>query len=76
VDAFIEREGGAVEVVGLDPTHSRHTRLDYLTVAVGRDFADVSPTSGTYGGPAQGRLAATKHAEIIELDSGTGAAVA
>jgi transglutaminase-like putative cysteine protease len=76
VEAFIERGGGAVEVVGLDPTHSRRTRLDYLTVAVGRDFADVSPTSGTYGGPAQGRLAATKQAEVIELDSEAGTAVA
>ena len=76
VEAFVDRAGGAVEVIGLDPTHSRRTRLDYLTVAVGRDFADVSPTSGTYSGPAQGRLAATKQAEIIELDSGTGTAVA
>ena len=76
VEAFVDRAGGAVEVIGLDPTHARRTRLDYLTVAVGQDFADVSPTSGTYSGPAQGRLAATKQAEIIELDSGTGTAVA
>ena len=55
-------------VEAFDPTHSRRTRLDYLTVAVGRDFADVSPTSGTYSGPALGRLAATKHAEVVELD--------
>jgi transglutaminase-like putative cysteine protease len=75
VEAFIER-GGAVEVVGFDPTHARRTRLDYLTVAVGRDFADVSPTSGTYSGPAQGRLAATKQAEVIELDTEAGTAVA
>ena len=76
VEAFIERGGGAVEIVGFDPTHTRRTRIDYLTVAVGRDFADVSPTSGTYGGPAQGRLAATKQAEVVELDETAGAAVA
>ncbi|HEY8806300.1 MAG TPA: transglutaminase family protein [Candidatus Limnocylindria bacterium] len=76
VEAFVERGGGAVEVVGFDPTHSRRTRLDYLTVAVGRDFADVSPTSGTYGGPAQGRLAASKQAEVVELDGAGTAAVA
>lgn len=67
VEAFIERGPGAVEVIGFDPTHARRTRIDYLTVAVGRDFADVSPTSGTYGGPAQGRLSATKQAEVVEV---------
>lgn len=59
-----------VEVVAYDPTHSRRTRMDYLTVAVGRDFADVSPTSGTFSGPAAGRLAATKRAEVVELQEG------
>jgi transglutaminase-like putative cysteine protease len=65
-----------IDVVGFDPTHARRTRIDYLTVAVGRDFADVSPTSGTYSGPAQGRLAATKEAEVVELDGAGTAAVA
>jgi transglutaminase-like putative cysteine protease len=77
VEAFIERDAGAVEVIGFDPTHARRTRLDYLTVAVGRDFADVSPTSGTYSGPALGRLAATKQAEVVEVDvAGAAEAVA
>jgi transglutaminase-like putative cysteine protease len=73
VEAFVERRDGGIEIVGFDPTHARRTRLDYLTVAVGRDFADVSPTSGTYSGPALGRLSATKHAEIVELDGATAA---
>jgi len=67
VEAVIERGPGEVEVLGYDPTHARRVRIDYLTVAVGRDFADVSPTSGSYGGPALGRLAASKQAEIVEL---------
>lgn len=75
VEAFVERRDGGVDIVGLDPTHARRTRIDYLTVAVGRDYADVSPTSGTYSGPALGRLAATKHAEVVELD-GAATAVA
>ncbi len=60
---------GEVEVIAYDPTHHRRTRMDYITVATGRDFADVTPTSGTYGGPALGRLASTKHAEIVELST-------
>lgn len=62
-----------VEVVAYDPTHARRTRMDYLTVAVGRDFGDVSPTSGTFSGPAAGRLAATKRAEVVELVEGPAA---
>lgn len=75
VEAFVEREDRGTDVIGFDPTHSRRTRLDYLTVAVGRDFADVSPTSGRYSGPALGRLAATKQAEVIEAGT-VGEAVA
>jgi transglutaminase-like putative cysteine protease len=73
VEAFVERRDGGVEVIGFDPTHSSRTGLNYLTVAVGRDYADVSPTSGTYSGPAIGRLAATKRAEVLELDGVTAA---
>lgn len=67
VEAFVERGPGELEVIGYDPTHTRRVRVDYLTVAVGRDFADVSPTSGSYSGPALGRLAASKQAEIVEV---------
>ncbi len=73
VEAFIERSTGEIEIIGYDPTHARRVRLDYLTVAVGRDFSDVSPTSGAYGGPALGRLAASKQAEIVEVAYATSA---
>ena len=65
---------GEVEVIAYDPTHHRRARMDYITVATGRDFADVTPTSGTYGGPALGRLAYTKRAEIVELHEFAGVA--
>lgn len=35
---------------GWDPTHNRRTNADYLVVAVGRDYADAAPLSGTYEG--------------------------
>ena len=73
VEALLRSEDPEqVEVVAYDPTHARRTRMDYLTVALGRDFGDVSPTSGTFSGPAVGRLSATKRAEIIELSEGAG----
>ena len=46
---------------------NRKDIVRYISVATGRDFADVTPTSGTYSGPAIGRLAYTKQAEIVEL---------
>src|SRR5205814_273261 len=33
---------GEVEVIAYDPTHHRRARMDYITVATGRDFADVT----------------------------------
>jgi transglutaminase-like putative cysteine protease len=75
VEALLPSGDGMVEVIGYDPTHSRRTRLDYVTVAFGRDYADISPTSGVYGGPALGRLAASKQAEVLELVSDAPAAV-
>lgn len=68
VEALVETAGG-VEIVAYDPTHRRRARMDYLTVALGRDFADVSPTSGTFSGPAAGRLSSTKHAEAVEFEA-------
>ena len=67
VEALIDTAVGEVEIIAYDPTHRRRARMDYLTVAVGRDYADVSPTSGTYSGPAAGRISSTKRAEAVEI---------
>ncbi len=63
---------GGVDVVAYDPTHHRRVGLSYITVAVGRDFADVTPTSGVFSGPGAGTLHWSKQAEIVELDYGRG----
>lgn len=39
---------GRCLVEAWDPTHDRRAGDGYLTVAVGRDYADVAPLSGTY----------------------------
>jgi transglutaminase-like putative cysteine protease len=69
VEALVEgaNERGLPEVIAYDPTHHRRAGLNYITVAVGRDYADVAPTSGTFVGPASGRLSASKQAEIVEI---------
>lgn len=51
-----------------DPTHGRMATLGYVTVAVGRDYYDVAPTSGRYSfGPA-GRLSSHKRVDVTSLD--------
>src|SRR4029453_13301675 len=40
----------AAMAVPFDPSHNRRTDNGYVTVAVGRDYADVAPTSGSYVG--------------------------
>jgi transglutaminase-like putative cysteine protease len=45
-----------------DPTHCRRTDDSYITVAVGRDYRDVAPMSGTFDGDAHGSLTVRKHA--------------
>lgn len=57
-------EGAGARVVGLDPCHGRRTGLRYVTVAVGRDYLDVPPTSGWYSGDARGTLTGTRELEV------------
>jgi transglutaminase-like putative cysteine protease len=52
---------GQWRVQGWDPTNGRRTDDRHVTVAVGRDYHDVSPMSGTYEGEGTGnRLTVAK----------------
>jgi len=51
-----------------DPTHASRGGLGYVTVAVGGDYADVAPTSGSYRSGARGRLTATKKVSVLEAE--------
>jgi transglutaminase-like putative cysteine protease len=51
-----------------DPTHGREAGLTYITVAVGRDYGDVAPTSGTYCAPYAGHLQARKEARVTSVE--------
>jgi transglutaminase-like putative cysteine protease len=51
---------------GWDPTHNRRTNADYLVVAVGRDYADAAPMTGTYDGVGvTNTLVVEKHLHLI-----------
>ena len=50
-----------------DPTHGCRTDLTYLTVAVGRDYGDVAPTSGSYRAGHGGILTGHKEVRVVEV---------
>jgi transglutaminase-like putative cysteine protease len=51
-----------------DPTHASRGGLNYVTIAVGGDYHDVAPTSGTYQAPVRGTLSTRKRVTLTELD--------
>ncbi|MBM2810306.1 MAG: hypothetical protein HW416_1065 [Chloroflexi bacterium] len=74
VEALLPRGESAktVDVAAYDAANDRQPGLDYVAVAVGRDYADVSPTSGWFTGSARSTLDWTKCAEVTAVDRSTG----
>ena len=62
------RDTAGLRAVAIDPTHDRRAGLRYLTVAVGRDYGDVPPTSGTFDAPYPGTLTTHKRAAVTRVD--------
>lgn len=58
---------GRAEAWALDPTHGCGVDLTYLTVAAGRDYGDVAPTSGSYRAGHGGSLAGRKEVLVIDV---------
>jgi transglutaminase-like putative cysteine protease len=70
VEVVVPDGTGAV-AVPFDPTHGRQVGPSYLTVAVGRDYADVAPTYGTFQGSSPGVLSTVKRLGVSEVDPAT-----
>ena len=59
---------GRAEAWPLDPTHNRRAGSTYVTIAVGRDYGDVAPTSGSYRAAAQGgNLLARRQVHLTDV---------
>jgi len=57
VEALVrEQPDGGAYWLAFDPTQNRAADGRYLAVAVGRDYRDIAPLSGTFVGSAPGRL--------------------
>jgi transglutaminase-like putative cysteine protease len=59
--------GSTAMAVPFDPCHGRRADAGYVTVATGRDYADVAPTSGTYIGAPGGRLTTSRQVGVIAI---------
>jgi transglutaminase-like putative cysteine protease len=64
VEVVLPKRRGAV-AVAFDPCNGRRAGTGYVTVATGRDYADVAPTSGSYIGTARGRLTAGRRVGLL-----------
>jgi transglutaminase-like putative cysteine protease len=67
--------GGPPAWHALDPTHDCAAAGRYVTIAVGRDYADVSPISGRCYGPRPGHLSSHQQTrrclpEVAATDAG------
>jgi transglutaminase-like putative cysteine protease len=75
--AWVEAYLPSLGWVGLDPTNDIMTTERHIRVAVGRDYADVPPTRGTFKGDAESELAIavtveptqapTRHEEFLRV---------
>lgn len=68
VEVLVQDQEGIVRAVPFDPTHDRRAGLQYVTVAVGRDYRDVAPVSGTFVGPQPGALFTHKRAAVTRVE--------
>jgi transglutaminase-like putative cysteine protease len=69
VDVLVPDETYANRYVALpfDPTNGNEPGLNYVTIAIGRDYGDVAPTSGSYTSPHAGQLSTRKRAAVTSV---------
>jgi transglutaminase-like putative cysteine protease len=64
VEVIVPRAHDAV-AVAFDPCNGRRTGNGYVTVATGRDYSDVAPTSGSYIGSSRSRFTTDRRVGIL-----------
>lgn len=73
VEVLVPQPDGDFRAVAFDPTNRRRPNMSYAIVAVGRDYRDVAPASGSFSAPYGGRLSFSKRAglRLVEYVDGT-----
>ena len=70
VEVILPANDGTGEGIAypFDPTQATKAGLSYVSIAVGGDYADVAPTSGTYLSQLAGRLMTRKSVTLVDLE--------
>jgi len=68
VEVLIPDGEGHARVLALDPTNGRTSGMTYVTIAVGRDYADIAPVSGSYVASHAGVLTMSKRVTVKRID--------
>jgi transglutaminase-like putative cysteine protease len=73
VEVVLPTKDGTGDAIAsaFDPTHASRGGLGYVTIAVGGDYSDVAPTSGTYTSSARGRLVTSKRVTLVDVEYGS-----
>jgi transglutaminase-like putative cysteine protease len=61
VEVLVPDAAGGARAVAFDPCNGCRAGQRHITIAVGRDYADVAPTSGRFTGRTHGYLTVRKH---------------
>ncbi|MDQ6856032.1 MAG: transglutaminase family protein [Candidatus Dormibacteraeota bacterium] len=69
VEVLVPDGAGHARVMALDPTHGCSVGMTYLTIAVGRDYSDIAPVSGTYVASHAGTLTMRKRVSLMRVDN-------
>jgi transglutaminase-like putative cysteine protease len=69
VEILVREVDDRCAVYAYDPTRGRPTSLRYVTIAVGRDYEDVAPTSGVFVGESSGKLTGTQSVSLLEIEA-------
>ena len=70
VEVVLPVDDGSGDAIAwtFDPTHASRGGMEYVTIAVGADYSDVAPTSGTYISRVAGRLVTHKRVTLTEVE--------
>jgi transglutaminase-like putative cysteine protease len=70
VEVVLPVEDGSGDAIAwtFDPTHASRGGMEYVTIAVGADYSDVAPTSGTYVSRVAGRLVTHKRVTLTDVE--------
>jgi transglutaminase-like putative cysteine protease len=67
IEILVNDRNTGPAVLSLDPTYDKLTDFRYVVVAIGRDYDDVPPTSGSFSGHGSGKLHGQQNVSLLDV---------